>query len=165
MPGAQVSKHWIIGRWSALLLLLFILPVNAGEAITDRPQRLALLIAASWEGEGAMHNDLIAMYNALRLRKFSAKEILTLEGQLNRKSFMSFLQKARRRMADWRQGDLFFYFGGHGTYTGTDASEARPGLWLKRDPQQGVEYTVFWDEIFAMLNVSANVKIILLPDS
>jgi hypothetical protein len=165
MPGDQISKHGIIGRWSALVLLLFILPVNAGEAIADRPQRLALLIAASWEGEGAMHNDLIAMYNALRLRKFLAKEILTLEGQLNRRSFMSFLQKARRRMADWRQGELFFHIGGHGTYTGTNATEARPGLWLKRDLQQSAEYTVFWDEIFALLNASANVKIILLPDS
>ena len=90
-----------------MLLLLFILPVNAGEAMADGPQRLALLIIAPWEGETAMHNDLTAMYNALRLRGLSADEILSLEGQLNRRSFMSFLQKARRRVARWPQGEIF----------------------------------------------------------
>jgi hypothetical protein len=163
MPGIQISKHKKLRRWSALLLLLFILPVNAGETKVDRPQRLALLIIAPWEGETAMHNDLTAMYNALRLRGFSADEILSLEGQLNRRSFMSFLQKARRRVARWRQGEIFFYFGGHGIFTGTKVSEARPGLWLKDDPS--VQYTVFWDEVFATLNAPANVKVILLPDN
>ena len=150
-------------RWSALLLLLFILPVNAGETMVDGPQRLALLIIAPWEGETAMHNDLKAMYNALHLRGFSADEILSLEGQLNRRSFMSTLQKARRRVARWRQGEIFFYFGGHGIFTGTKVSEARPGVWLKNDPSG--QYTVFWDEVFATLNAPANVKVILLPDN
>ena len=150
-------------RWSALLLLLFILPVNAGETMVDGPQRLALLIIAPWEGETAMHNDLKAMYDALRLRGFSADEILSLEGQLNRGSFMSFLQKARRRVARWRQGEFIFYFGGHGIFTGTNVSEARPGLWFKNDPS--AKYMVFWDEVFATLNAPANVKVILLPDN
>jgi hypothetical protein len=150
-------------RWSALLLLLFILPVNAGETMVDGPQRLALLIIAPWEGETAMHNDLKAMYDALRLRGFSADEILSLEGELNRGSFMSFLQKARRRVARWRQGEIFFYFGGHGIFTGTNVSEARPGLWFKNDPS--AQYMVFWDEVFATLNAPANVKVILLPDN
>jgi len=163
MPGIQISKHKKLRRWSALLLLLFILPVNAGETIEGEPQRLALLIIAPWEGETAMHNDLTAMYNALRLRGFSADEILSLEGQLNRRSFMSFLQKARRRVVRWRQGEIFFYFGGHGIFTGTKVSEARPGLWFKNDPS--AQYTVFWDEVFATLNAPANVKVILLPDN
>jgi hypothetical protein len=159
---SELKKVW---RWSALLLFLFILAVNASEAKPDRPQRLAILIIAPWKGEAAMNNDLIAMYNALRLRGFSDKEILLLKGQLNRRSFMSFLQKAGTRMATWRQGELFFYFGGHGTFTGTNASESRPGLWLRHDLQQSVEYTVFWDEVFATLNVPANVKVTLLPDT
>jgi hypothetical protein len=154
-----MMKH----RWSALLLLLFILPVNAGETMADGPQRLALLIIAPWGGETAMHNDLTAMYNALHLRGFSADEILSLEGQLNRRSFMSILQKARRRVARWRQGEIFFYFGGHGIFTGTKVSEARPGVWSKNDPSG--QYTVFWDEVFATLNAPANVKVILLPDN
>jgi hypothetical protein len=157
--GDSMMKY----RWSALLLLLFILPVNAGETMVDGPQRLALLIIAPWEGETAMHNDLKAMYDALRLRGFSADEILSLEGELNRGSFMSFLQKARRRVARWRQGEIFFYFGGHGIFTGTNVSEARPGLWFKNDPS--AQYMVFWDEVFATLNAPANVKVILLPDN
>jgi hypothetical protein len=138
---------------------------NAGEAIVDRPHRLALLIIAPWKGETAMHNDLIAVRNALRIRGFSEDEILSLEGQLNRRSFMSFLQKARRRVSTWRQGEIFFYFGGHSAFTGTSVTEARPGLWLKNDLQQSVEHTVFWDEVFTTLNAPANVKIILLPDT
>jgi hypothetical protein len=165
MQGNQISNHKKLVRWSALLLLSFTLTINAGGAMADRPQRLALLIVAPWQGEVAMHNDLIAMYNALRLRGFSDKEILSLEGQLNRRSLMSFLQKARGRMATWRQGELFFYFGGHGIFTGTNASESRPGLWLRHDFKQSVKYTVFWDEVFAALNVPANVKVTLLPDT
>jgi hypothetical protein len=165
MKGNPVSELKKLGRWSALPLLLFILTVNTGEAIADRPQRLALLIAAPWEGEVAMHNDLIAMYNALRQRGFLHREILSLEGQLNRRSLISFLQKARGRMATWRQGELLLYFGGHGIYTGTNASESRPGLWLRHDLKQSVKYTMFWDEVFAALNVSADVKVTLLPDT
>jgi hypothetical protein len=165
MQGNQISNHKKLGRWSVLFLLLLTLTINAGETIADRPQRLALLIVAPWEGEVAMHHDLIAMYNALRVRGFSDKEILSLEGQLNRRSLMSFLQKARGRMATWRQGELFFYFGGHGTFTGTNASESRPGLWLRHDLKQSAKYTVFWDEVFAALNVPANVKVTLLPDT
>jgi len=158
----QSQKLW---RCSALLLLLCILPVNASEATVSKPQRLALLIIAPWEGETAMHNDLEAVYNALRLRGFAAKEILSLEGQLDRRSFMSFLQNASKRVAQWRQGEIFFYFGGHGVFTGTTVPEARPGLWFKSDPQMGADYTVFWDEVFAALNAPANVKVILLPDN
>jgi hypothetical protein len=165
MQGNYVSELKKVLRWSALLLFLFTMTVNAGEAKLDGPQRLAILIIAPWKGEAAMNNDLTAVYKALRLRGFSDKEILSLKGQLNRSSFMSFLQKARKRMATWRQGELFFYFGGHGTFTGTNASESRPGLWLKHDLQQSVQYTVFWDEVFATLNVPANVKVTLLPDT
>jgi len=156
-------------RSSALLIFLFTLimtlNVSAGEPLSDKPNRLALLIVAPWEGEVAMHNDLVAMREALSLRGFSKTEILSLEGQLNRGSFMSFLQQARERMAGWSHGELLFYFGGHGIYTGSTAAEARPGVWLKRDLQQNPKYTVYWDEIFAALNVPDNIKVTLLPDN
>lgn len=148
-----------------LLTLVFSLNVAAGESGLDKPNRLALLIVAPWEGEVAMHNDLIAMREALSLRGFSKTEILSLEGQLNRSSFMSFLQKARGRMAGWRQGELFFYFGGHGIYAGSSVAESRPGVWLKRDIKLSPRYTVYWDEVFATLNVPDNIKVTLLPDS
>jgi hypothetical protein len=163
--GADIEKPKKLIRLSVLLLLLFTLNVTAGEPVSDKQHRLALLIIAPWEGEVAMHNDLIAMREALILRGFSKTEILSLEGRLNRSSFMSFLQKARGRMAGWRRGELFFYFGGHGIYTGSDVAESRPGLWFRRDLQQNPKYTVYWDEVFATLNVSENIKVTLLPDS
>lgn len=162
-------------RLSSLLHLLllfaleFTLNVTAGERRSpvseDKPQRLALLIIAPWEGEVAMHNDLIAMREALSRRGFTNAEILTLEGQLNRGSFMSFLQKARGRMAGWRQGELFFYFGGHGIYSGSNVAEARPALSFRYDLKQNPKYTVYWDEVFAALNVPENIKVTLLPDN
>src|SRR5262245_41143726 len=108
--GADIEKPRKLIRLSALILLLFTLiftlNVTAGVPVSDKQHRLALLIIAPWEGEVAMHNDLIAMREALILRGFSKTEILTLEGQLNRSSFMSFLQKARGRMAGWPGGEL-----------------------------------------------------------
>jgi hypothetical protein len=165
MPGIQLSKHKKLWRWSALFLLSFVAPLNTSEAKIDKPQRLALLIISPWEGETAMSNDLMAMRDALRLRGFSENEIWSLEGPLDRSALMSFLQKARKRVAHWRRGEIFFYFGGHGIFTGTSVPEARPGLWFKNDPQLSAEHTVFWDEAFAALNAPANVKVVLLPDN
>src|SRR5262245_9442222 len=116
MPANRSYNHLKLGRWSAIFLVLLMLSAEAGETLAGKTQRLALLVAASWEGEVAMHHDLVAMHDALRLRGFQAEDILTLDGPLNRESFVSFLKKARERMGKWHQGELLFYFGGHGTF-------------------------------------------------
>src|SRR5262249_52818472 len=82
---------------------------------TNGARRLALLVAAPWPGETAMHDDLVAVHEALRLRGFLPEEILVLEGHLQRSALMTFFQAAHQRIATWRRGEVFFYFSGHGT--------------------------------------------------
>jgi hypothetical protein len=142
------------------ILVMQITSVEAREA-----RRLAVLIAAPWEGETAMHNDLVAIYNALRQRGFSPEEFLVLEGFLTRSLLFASLHDIQKRIGSWQGGEVWVFFSGHGTFTGTIASEARPGLLLTSALHPSVEQQVFWDEIFAALQVPASVQLILFPDS
>jgi hypothetical protein len=127
---------------------------------TNERQRLALLVAAPWKGETAMHNDLVAMRGALQRRGFSPEEILELEGHLDRNALMSFLTRASQRIAGWRNGEVILYYSGHGGLTSDVPSTARAGLSLN----SAID-TIPWGEVFARLRVPAGVKLILLPDS
>jgi hypothetical protein len=71
------------------------------------PSRLALLIAAPYDNEVGMHNNVAAMYDALLSRGFFAKEILLLEGKLNRKLLMSLIGEVNKRVATWKSGEVF----------------------------------------------------------
>jgi hypothetical protein len=130
-----------------------------------KAHRLALLIAAPWPGETAMHNDLLAVVDALGQRGYSANERMVLEGQLNRRSLLALFEEAHRRIAQWKDGEVFLYFGGHGYYSGATASDARPGLLLASDPEYSSDIAVFWDEVFKALNVPPTVRFIVLPDN
>ena len=112
-----------------------------------------------------MHDDLVATANALRQPGFEAEEFQVLEGSLTRSVLLAFLQDVHQRIASWRHGEVFFAFSGHGTFSGTTAAEARPGLQLTDDLRPSPAHQVFWDEVFAALNVPAAVQLILLPDS
>jgi hypothetical protein len=111
-----------------------------------------------------MHNDVVAMYGALLARGFFAKDILLLEGTLNRKLLMSLIGEANKRVATWKSGEMFIHYSGNGTFTGRTTSEARVGLQLASDQPNIKSHRVFWDEVFAALRLPANVKLILLPD-
>ncbi len=50
----------------------------------DPTQRLAVLIAAPWRGETAMHQDLRGIHDALAARHLSSEELLVLEGRLDK---------------------------------------------------------------------------------
>src|SRR5438445_12649344 len=78
-------------QWQVLLLLVLMLSGPATVADTGKAQRLALLVAAPWEGETAMHNELVAIYNALRQRGFAPEECIVLEGALTRYVILAFL--------------------------------------------------------------------------
>jgi len=134
-------------------------------ADTGKTPRLALLVAAPWAGETAMHNDLVAIYNALRQRGFAPEEFLVLEGSLTRSVLLAFLHDVQRRIGLWQHGDVWFYFGGHGTLRGTTAAEAQPGLLLTGALHPSQEEHVWWDEVFAALQVPAAVQLTLLPVS
>jgi hypothetical protein len=113
----------------------------------------------------AMSNDLVAMREALLRRGFRADEVMSLEGRLDRNILMTFLQQAKRRIAADRSTEVFFYYGGHGGLTGNTVAEARPGLFLTNDAQDAHQQQVFWDEVFAALDLPAHVRMILLPDT
>src|SRR5262250_1922873 len=117
-------------RWRLLLLLLALMLPSVTVADTGKAQRLVLLVAAPWEGETAMHNDLTAIYDALRQRGFASEEFLVLEGALTGSRLLAFLHDAQKRIGGWQRGEVWFSFSGHGTFRGTTAAEAQPGLLL-----------------------------------
>ena len=128
------------------------------------PLKLALLIGAPHDGDLSMHNDVVAMYDALRMRGLAPEEILTLEGKLDRQILMGFLKGVSRRIAQWAEGELFLYFSGHGFFAGDTVEEARVGVQLRNVAQGDSEYCVYWDEIFAALSVPEAVILAILPD-
>src|SRR5215475_2542053 len=131
-------------QWQVLLLLVLILSGPATVADTGKAHRLALLVAAPWEGETAMHNDLVVIYDALRQRGFAPEEFLVLEGALTRSVLLAFLRDVQRRIGSWQRGDVWFHFGGHGTFRGTTAADAQPGLQLTSALRPSSEEHVWW---------------------
>ena len=96
---------------------------------------LSLLIAAPLEKETAMLNDLAAIEKSLRSRGIPEEQILSIQGTLNQKLLFSFLNEARQHIADWNLSNIFLYYSGHGFFTGTNKSNAQPGLMLTQDIQ------------------------------
>ena len=152
-------------QWQLLLHLVLVLAGLATVADMGKAQRLAILVAAPWEGETAMHNDLVAIYDSLRQRGFAPEECLVLEGPLTRSRLLAFLHDAQKRIAAWQRGDVWVSFSGHGTFRGTTAAEAQPGLLLTSALHPSHEEHVWWEEVFAALQVPAAVQLTLLPDS
>ncbi|MDZ7290085.1 MAG: hypothetical protein ONB44_13430 [candidate division KSB1 bacterium] len=111
-----------------------------------------------------MHNDVVAMYNALIARGLSSEDILLLEGKLNRQLLMNLIGEVNNRAATWKSGEVFIHYSGHGTFTGNTASEARAGMLLARDKPSNKSNRIFWDEMFAAVRLQVNVRLILLPD-
>src|SRR2546429_3760769 len=115
-------------QWLGILLVVLMLVGYPAAADPGDTRRLVILVAAPWEGETAMHNDLVATYTVLRQRGFAPEEFLVLEGPLTRNLLLAFLQDVHRRIAPWPTGDVWFSFSGHGHFIGTTASDAIPGL-------------------------------------
>src|SRR5262245_39763797 len=152
-------------QWQVILLLVLLLSGPTAVADTGTTPRLALLVAAPWAGETAMHNDLVAIYNALRQRGFAPEEFLVLEGSLTRSVLLAFLHDVQKRIGAWQRGDVWFSFSGHGTFRGTTVAEAQPGLLLTSALRPSHEEHVWWEEVLAALQVPAPVQLTLLPDS
>ncbi len=111
-----------------------------------------------------MHNDLIAMDKAVQARGLGSEEILSLDGNLDRPFLMSFLEEVGHRMASWNEGELFFYFSGHGYFAGDTVENARMGVKLQDAPQEVAEYHVYWDEMLSALSIPAAVTCTMIPD-
>ena len=157
-----VSSRNAIG---VILILVLLLLGQTLAAETGKDRRLAILVAAPWEGETAMHNDLVATYSALRQRGFSPEEFLVLEGTLSHSILLAFLHDVQRRISSWQSGTVWLSFSGHGTYRGTRAAEARPGLLFTSVLHPSHEDQMFWEEVFASLQVPASVQLTVLSDS
>ena len=125
---------------------------------------LALLFGAPHAGEVAMHNDLVAMYDALRLRGISPESILSIEGRLNRNLLTEVLSTVCNEVAEWKAGEIFIAVSGHGFFVGEQGDTARVGLELRPAEQITHEYHVFWDELFARLALPSAVNLTLVPD-
>ena len=153
--------------WKELSLLLLSLLLSGSAMVADagKVQRLALLVAAPWEGESPMHNDVVAIYTALRQRGFAPEEFLVLEGSLTRSKFLALLRDAQKRIGVWPHGEVWFSVSGHGTFRGTTAADAQPGLLLSSALHPSHEEHVWWEEVFAVLQVPAALQLTVLADS
>ena len=67
---------------------------------------LALLIGAPHVGDVAMHNDVVAMYDALRLRGVPPELILSLEGSLNRRVLVEIVASVREEVGHWQDVEV-----------------------------------------------------------
>jgi len=150
---------------TVLFLALLSVFVTASPAFAADPGRLAVLIAAPWEGEIAMSQDMLAISDALKQRGFRGEQIVSVEGVLTRNVLLDFLANVSRRVAGWSSGgDLFVFVSGHGAFRGTSAADARVGLLLSGDGL-AADHEVWWDEVFATLRTPPGVRVILLPDT
>jgi hypothetical protein len=146
-------------------MLVLVLLGRSTAAEPEPARRLAILVAVPWEGETAMYNDLTATYGALRQRGFASEAVLVLAGPLTRSGLLAFLHDIHRRIAPWPRGDVWFSFSGHGAFTGMTTAEARPGLLFTSEMSASPEHQMFWDEVFAALQVPPAVQLTVLPDS
>ena len=152
-------------QWFGILIVMLMLVGYSAAADPGDTRRLAMLVAAPWEGETAMHNDLVAAYTVLRQRGFAPEEFLVLEGPLTRSLLLAFLQDVHRRIGTWPRGEVWFFFSGHGTLRGTTAADAQAGLLFTGALHPSYEDQVWWEEVLAALQAPPAVQVLLLPDS
>lgn len=154
-------------RLSLFFFLAFAVTTASAGALPSSRNRLALLIASPQNGEKAMHNDLVAMREALLARGFRRDEILELEGELDRPRVVAFLAAASRRTASWESGGVFLHYTGHGSLTSSDPATAEAVLQLRGfpTPQAPPANQISWAEVFRTLAVPKGVGIFVVPDS
>lgn len=104
------------------------------------------------------------MAQALLARGFSADQILSLHGRLDRPLVTAFLQAASRRVTSWTDGSVFLHVSGHGFFDGDKAETARPGQLFEESAETDDAGHLFWDELFTTLALPAGVRLTLLPD-
>ncbi|MBI1293452.1 hypothetical protein GC175_00655 [bacterium] len=126
--------------------------------LTPNHDQLAVLIGAPQPGNLSMHHDLGLMYNVLRHRGLDPSQIVSMEGQLDRTILMNFLRSIGKRVRERMIRTLFLYVTGNGFYVGTKPESAAPGLDL------GNGEHVLWEEIWPILDLNPQTKVLVLPD-
>lgn len=125
---------------------------------------LALLIGAPHVGDFAIHNDVVAMYNALRRRGVSPESILSFEGHLNRRLLVEMFTFVREEVGRWPAGEVLIALSGHGYFVGEEGAAAQVGLELRSAEQPAPETHLLWNELFAELALPSSVRLTLVPD-
>jgi hypothetical protein len=135
----------------------------ARRALASAPRRLALLLAAPWQGESFLGDDMALMQDGLRGRGLSAAEVIAVLEPLDRAAVTKRLEEVRRRIAAWRDGELFLYYNGHGMYGPARAGRPEPGLQLDRNREQPGSF-LLWRELFELVKAPPGVRLLVLPD-
>jgi len=108
-------------------------------------------------------NDIDTIRNALRARGLRDSEMTTLLGPLDRQRLLKILADTRRRMAGWKDGNVFIYYDGHGMYRRAGQGAPQAGLQLGKDRTRAGA-AMLWREFFAELAPPTGVQTVLLPD-
>jgi hypothetical protein len=152
----------------AIARLVFCLVGFTGLAFASdaRPApRIALLIGCPWNISGeetVIQNDVASLRSALEKRGFQPGEIKELSGKTDRGAVLGTVDSISRTVASWKEGEVFLYYTGHGSVSGTSASRARPALALASEALG--DHIVYWDEVFSGLHLPPGVRLVLLPD-
>jgi hypothetical protein len=109
-----------------------------------------------------MQNDMASFRTALMKRGFEPSQIMEVSGRLTRAQVLAAIRATAASTASWDSGEVFFYYTGHGWFSGDSAQTARPALAFVRDPES--DNVLYWDEVFSALRLPRGVQLILLPD-
>jgi hypothetical protein len=151
----------MLSRRACALALGQGLLLRRGLAATSK--RLAVLLAAPWEGESFLGDDVAIMQEGLRARGVDAGEVISVLAPLDRPRLVRHLEDVRERIAAWQDGELLLYYNGHGMY-GSEVNGLRePGLQLGPDRDQPTS-ALLWRELFATLRAPRKVRVTVLPD-
>ena len=143
---------------SGLGAVMLVRPVSAAPA-----RRLALLVGAPWKGETFLENGVARMQEALIIRGFRRSDTMTSTEATDRKTLSQRLEEIRKRIASWREGEIFLYYDGHGMYSRATRGVPEAGLQLTGD-RGDPGSRMLWREVWEAIGVPHGVSVLVLPD-
>jgi hypothetical protein len=135
----------------------------APKVMAASSPRLALLFSAPWKGETWLGNGVSRVSEALRARSFGPADTIASAEPLDRGRLLRRLDEVKRRIANWRQGDLFLHYDGHGMYERGAGPVPEAGLQLTGD-RDDPSSRVLWREVWEALQPPPGVRVVALPD-
>jgi hypothetical protein len=138
--------------------VMLVRPVRAAPA-----HRLALLVGAPWKGETFLGNGVGRLREALATRGFGSGEMITSTEAVDRKALSRRLDEVSKRIAPWREGELFLYYDGHGMYSRATRGVPEAGLQLTGD-RDDPGSSMLWREVWEAIRAPRGVSVLVLPD-
>jgi hypothetical protein len=141
--------------------------VAMAGAATGAPYRprLAVLVGVPWaaKGETWLGNGVAMMREALRARGVGPRETIASTEPLDREGLLRRLADVKRRIASWRDGEVFFYYDGHGMYRRQGSEVPEAGLQLTPD-RDSPSSALLWRELWDALGAPPGVRVLTVPD-